>query len=125
MRLKDIGKKWFDSFLDNVISDLNGGITLQEATKNAPNVMGCYKIFCEGEIKYVGKAEYGLRHRFVQYYNGTTTSYSSGKMIYNNRERVTVSWKICKTKEECRALEAEWIRTYNPPWNKQSGWGNY
>ena len=34
--------------------------TLEEATKTAPNSMGCYKIYYNG-LKYVGKAEDGIR----------------------------------------------------------------
>ena len=55
-------------------SNLLLGTPLKEATKTAPNAMGCYKIYYHG-LKYVGKAEDGIRKRFVQYYNGTTAHY--------------------------------------------------
>ncbi len=102
----------------------SGSASLEQAAKTAPNKMGCYKIYCDG-LKYVGKAEYGLRHRFVQYYNGTTASYSSGKIIHEKRDKITVDWVVCESAEECRALEAKWIREYNPEWNVQSGWKGY
>lgn len=39
--------------------------SLMEAPKEASNLMGRYKIFLHGELKYVGKAEDGIRKRFV------------------------------------------------------------
>lgn len=111
-------------FLKNIIMSVSA-IPLKEATVKAPNAMGCYKIYQYGALKYVGKAEDGIRKRFVQYYNGTTTSYSSGSKIYANRNTLTVSWRMCSTREECRSLEKKWIEMYNPPWNVQSGWKKY
>lgn len=42
--------------------------TLREATKTAPNSMGFYRIYCNGSLKYIGKAEDGIRKRFVQFF---------------------------------------------------------
>lgn len=117
------GEKVMD-FLKKVLSGITG-ITLKAATKEAPNAMGCYKIFQYGALKYVGKAEDGIRKRFVQYYNGTTADYSSGRKIYANRDSLTVTWQLCATREQCRSLEKKWIEQYNPPWNVQGGWKNY
>lgn len=97
---------------------------LSEATKVAPNSMGCYKIFCNGSLKYVGKAEDGIKKRFVQYYNGTTAHYSSAIKIYENRDNIKVSWVVLQSREQCREIEAKWIRELRPEWNKQSGWGD-
>lgn len=102
---------------------LGGRTPLKSATKNAPNSMGCYKIFYRG-LKYVGKAEDGIRKRFVQYYNGTTAHYPSAKKIYEHRDEISVSWEICQSRKECQELEAKWIREFRPEWNKQSGWGD-
>jgi len=99
-------------------------VSLQEATKSAPNSMGCYRIYCDG-LKYVGKAEDGIRKRFVQYYNGTTAHYTSAQKIYENRDNITVMWQVCQTREQVREMEAKWIRELQPEWNKQSGWGGY
>ena len=98
-------------------------ISLSRAKGEAPNTSGCYKIYCGG-LKYVGKAEDGIRKRFVQYYNGTTTSYTSGRKIYENRDRITVSWIELDSREECRRVEREWIERYDPEWNSQSGWSH-
>lgn len=96
-------------------------MSLQEATKSAPIAMGCYKIYCDG-LKYVGKAEDGIRKRFVQYYNGTTAHYPSAKAIYAYRDRITVTWVVLKSREQCRQVEAKWIRELKSEWNKRSGW---
>ena len=98
-------------------------ISLEDAIKSAPNKMGCYRIYCNG-LKYVGKAEDGIRKRFVQYYNGTTADYPSGRNIYENRDNIKVSWVVLQSREQCRQVEAKWIRELKPEWNKQSGWGD-
>lgn len=106
-----------------LFSSLLGRPSLKDATKNAPNAMGCYKIYYNG-LKYVGKAEDGIRKRMVQYYNGTTAHYTSAKLIYEHRDQITVSWVTLNSREECRRTEREWIEKYNPEWNSQSGWGH-
>ncbi|MGJ7046246.1 GIY-YIG nuclease family protein [Thermoanaerobacterium thermosulfurigenes] len=100
-------------------------VSLLEATKVAPNSMGCYKLFCNGNLVYVGKAEDGLRKRFVQYYNGTTNHYTSARNIFENRDSIVVRWVVLQSREECRRVEAQWIRDLSPEWNKQSGWEGY
>ena len=111
--------------LFNLLKAINvlvgNGVPLKEATKSAPNSMGCYKIYYNG-LKYVGKAEDGVRKRFVQYYNGTTAHYPSAKKIYEHRNEITVTWQVCSSREETRALEAKWIEEYDPEWNDRSGW---
>jgi len=110
----------------SILNIFSGGrVSLQQATESAPNAMGCYKLYCDGNLVYVGKAEDGIRKRFVQYYHGTTAHYTSAIRIFENRDKITVSWKVLSSKEECRTTEAYWIKEYNPSWNKQSGWGGY
>ena len=112
-------------FLDELFSGLTGEgkIPLSEAKSSAPNQMGCYKIFYAGKLVYVGKAEDGIRKRFVQYYNGTTTHYTSGRKIFEHRDALKVSWKVLDSREECRETERIWIEKYAPEWNAQKGWG--
>ena len=100
-----------------------GKAPLSEAVKSAPNAMGCYRIFYGGRLVYVGKAEDGIRKRFVQYWNGTTTHYPSGRKIHENRDNITVSWQVLKSREECREVERKWIESLEPEWNAQKGWG--
>ena len=109
----------------SILGNLFGGgkIPLSEAVKSAPNDMGCYKIFYGGKLVYVGKAEDGIRKRFVQYYNGTTAHYPSGRRIHENRESVKVSWQELPSREACRETERRWIEQYAPEWNAQKGWG--
>lgn len=116
----------FDEILGTLSSSLGvGRMSLADATKNAPNSMGCYQIFLNGSLKYVGKAEDGLRKRFVQYYNGTTAHYPSAQMILAFKDKISVTWVVCNSREQCRQLEAKWIREKKPEWNAQSGWGGY
>lgn len=101
-----------------------GKASLREAVKKAPNTMGCYQIHYHG-LKYVGKAEDGLRKRFVQYYNGTTAHYPSAKKIYEHRDEINVMWVELGSREACRQMERKWIEQYDPEWNSQSGWSGY
>lgn len=106
------------------LSTIAAGTPLKEATKTAPNAMGCYKIFLRGSLKYVGKAEDGIRKRFVQYYNGTTAHYPSAQKIYENRDNITVGWVVLGSRQACRDTERELINKYQPPWNERGGWGD-
>ena len=99
-------------------------MSLENAKTKAPNSMGCYKIYLHGSLKYVGKAEDGIRKRFVQYYNGTTAHYTSGRTIYENRDSIEVEWSVLSSREACRQTERQWIEKYHPEWNKQSGWSH-
>lgn len=71
-----------------------------------------------------GKAEDGIRKRFVQYYNGTTAHYTSARLIYEHRNDIKVSWVVLSSREAVRRQEAKWISELRPEWNKQSGWGS-
>ena len=118
----------FNGLLDTVKKGAVGvalGCSLKEATRQAPNKMGCYLIYYKGKCVYVGKAEDGIRKRFVQYYNGTTSHYTSGRMIYEHRDELSVKWIILPTREACRTVEGKLIEKYGKEnlWNSQSGWG--
>ncbi len=103
---------------------MNKTMPLSQAMKDAPNVSGCYQIYYKEHRIYVGKAQDGIRKRFVQYYNGTTAHYSSAIKIFENREDVYVKWKVIEDADEVIKQEAKWIEKYKPEWNKQSGWGD-
>ncbi len=98
-----------------------GKLSLEDAAKMAPEGSGCYELFMDGELVYIGKAEIGLRRRFVQYWNGTTTTYKSGDDIHENKEKITVRWYEMD-RSKCVRFEAEMIAKKDPPWNAQSGW---
>lgn len=112
------------SFLSEIFNAIGAGrLSLKDATTLAPNKMGVYMLFYHG-LKYVGKAECGLRKRFVQYYNGTAADYSTAKTIHEHRDEITVMWMECATRGQCIAMERKLIRNKCPEWNKQSGWGD-
>lgn len=115
----------FDSFR-NIVKSVGGSkrISLLDSKTEAPNSMGCYKLYLNGDLKYVGKAEDGIRKRFVQYYNGTTAHYPSARLIYEHRDDIEVSWVVLNSREAVRQQEAKWIAELRPEWNKQSGWGS-
>ena len=114
----------FGDILKSVMSNMGGKDSLKNATRSAPNSMGCYKIYLHGSLKYVGKAEDGLRKRFVQYYNGTTAGYSSGRTINEHKDELTVEWDVLDSREKCRQVERQWIERFDPEWNVQSGWSH-
>lgn len=113
----------FLNLVKSITSLICGSTSLYEATKSAPNSMGCYKIILNGSLKYVGKAEDGIRKRFVQYYNGTTAHYPSARKIYKYKDEIKVQWIVLNDRQKVRALEAKWIEQYNPEWNVKKGWG--
>jgi excinuclease UvrABC nuclease subunit len=102
------------------ISDLNAVTvsSLKEASENAPNLMGCYKVFLNGELKYVGKSEYSLRQRFAQYYDGRMIYSEAAKKIHEKRDNIEVSWVVQRSAEDCKRLEEQWIAKLRPEWNK-------
>lgn len=93
-------------------------VSLKEASEKAPDAMGCYKVFLGGELKYVGKAKFGLRKRFAEFYNGTILYSAQEKKIHANREGIEVSWIELRSLEECSRIEKQWISKHKPEWNK-------
>jgi len=101
-------------FLDSL---LKPRVSLKEAAENAPEVMGCYKVYMNGELKYVGKSGYSLKQRFIQYYDGKMLLSAAGKRIHDNRDAVEVSWVVMISKNECERLEQQWKSRLRPEWN--------
>lgn len=88
---------------------LNGASSLKEAylEKKAPKDPGVYKVFYQGQLMKVGKAEDGLRKRFSDYYRTKEGGTAGLKFITkDNRNNVQVTWTVCK-KNECRMREEE------------------
>lgn len=109
--------------MTNAKSLMNTTMPLSQAMKEAPNVSGCYQIYQGDKLVYVGKAQDGIRKRFVQYYNGTTAHYSSAERILANKDNLSVKWKVIEDSAMVTEQEAKWIRSHKPEWNVQSGWG--
>lgn len=87
-----------------------GSASLRDAylEKKAPNSPGVYKVFYQGELMKVGKAEDGLRKRFSDYYRGKKGGTAGLKYItHENRDRVSVQWAVCGA-ENARHLELKW-----------------
>lgn len=93
-------------------------VSLKEAAEKAPDTMGCYKVFLDGELKYVGKAKFGLRKRFREFYSGTILYSAQEKKIHGNREDIEVRWIALRSLEDCSRVEKQWISKYKPEWNK-------
>lgn len=96
----------------------SGNITLKEAGDVAVQLKGCYKIFHKNRLKYVGIAERSIRRRFRELYKGDVPREDQGtKLIYENRDNITVSWAELDSRQECEEVKAKWIRQYRPEWN--------
>ena len=93
---------FFDSLVKTVSSVAGAGRTsLRNVYENkaAPNESGVYKVFYQGELMKVGKAEDGLRKRFSDYYRGSAGGTAGLSYITSeNRDEVQVSWKTCSTR---------------------------
>lgn len=97
--------------------------SLKDAINYAPNQMGCYQLYKNGKLIYVGKAEDGIRKRLVQYYNGTTTEYTSVAIINLWKDELQVRWIVLDSKEAVLGWESNCIGELKPLLNTQSGWG--
>lgn len=106
----------FNKIIDKIKGAGVLSLSLEEASKKASASMGCYKLYLDG-VKYVGRAENGLRKEFDRLYNlkGRTLA---EKEIKANRDKISVSFVILPTKEKCREIEMKWINQLKPEWNK-------
>ena len=86
------------------------GMSLEEAARTAPRQTGVYKLYLDGKLMKVGKAEWegGIRWRMQQYWRGDHTAGISEPEISANRGRVRVVWSLVAV-EGCRELEVQMI----------------
>ena len=118
-------------FLGEMISSLfgmafGGNTSLRAAyvDKRAPQAPGVYKIYLDGQLMKVGKAENGLRKRFSDYYRGVDGGTAGLYHITDeNRDRVMVRWQECSI-GECRRIEKDWYdeaerRGEDMPWSSR------
>ena len=90
----------------------------------APNQIGVYIMSLQRKVMYVGRAiedrpgqsTKGLRKRLQEHWRGAANCKPE---LYNHRNQLTVSLRICQTVEEAKALEAKLIRQYN---TVEDGW---
>lgn len=98
----------FLSGLMNGVANALTGASLEEASKSSPASPGVYKIYLDGRLMKIGKAEWkaGIRWRMQQYWRGDSTAGFHGAEIYRNRSRIRVTWTLCSA-DECRRVEVE------------------
>lgn len=92
--------------------------------------VGLYRHQLNGSIVYIGRAmEYdngGFRKRLSDYTRASDSArkHTSGQLIYENRRDITTDLLVVGSDAEdagvARLLEVEFIKMYNPPWNKQN-----
>lgn len=105
----------FNKIINKIKSTGMFSLSLKDASESASDSMGCYKIYCNG-LKYVGRAEGGVRKAFNQYYYGKPRDEVS-KKINQNKDKVSVSFVILPSKEKCREIEMKWLNSLKPEWN--------
>lgn len=98
-----------------------------ENIKNrAPNEIGVYIMSYKGRVVYVGRAiedrpnqsTKGLRKRLQEHWRGA----ANGKReLYEHRDELTVSVRICQTVEEAKRLEGALIRQHD---TVRNGWND-
>jgi len=95
-----------------------------EVIKTAPEVTGCYLMFVESTLVYVGRTtDQNLKVRLSQHYNRTleeAKSYSE-RMIATHKESIKVSFKTVEDTEEIIETEKKWIAEHDPEWNRREG----
>ena len=69
--------------------------------KEAPREPGVWKVFKDGRLMMLGKAEDGLRKRFSDLYRGKKGGTAGKKEIKKrNRDRIVVWWRQCP-RQDC------------------------
>lgn len=109
----------------NIAGDVAKNVNSFESVKDrAPNQVGVYIMSLNGKVMYVGRAiedrpgqsTKGLRKRLQEHWRGAGNCKPE---LYQYRNQLTVSLKVCQTVEEAKALEARLIRQYN---TVEEGW---
>lgn len=109
----------------NIAGDAVKSMNSFENVKDrAPNQVGVYIMSLKGKVMYVGRAiedrpgqsTKGLRKRLQEHWRGAANCKPE---LFQYRDQLTVSLKICQTVEEAKALEARLIRQYD---TVRNGW---
>ena len=93
------------------------------------NCVGLYRHVVNGKTKYVGRAielnNGGFRKRLSDYRRESNSArkHSSGRIIHEHLDEITTYILIVGYTQEAveitKKLEGEFVRRYNPEWNKQ------
>ena len=91
--------------------------------------VGLYRHVVNGTTKYVGRAielnNGGFRKRLSDYRRESNSArkHASGRTIYENLDRIETYILVVGNTQEAveitKKLEGEFVRRYNPEWNKQ------
>ena len=91
--------------------------------------VGLYRHVVNGTTKYVGRAielnNGGFRKRLSDYRRESNSArkHASGRTIYENLDRIDTYILVVGNTQEAvditKKLEGEFVRKYNPEWNKQ------
>lgn len=109
----------------NIAGDAVKSMNSFENVKDrAPNQVGVYIMSLKGKVMYVGRAiedrpgqsTKGLRKRLQEHWRGAANCKPE---LFQYRDQLTVSLKVCQTVEEAKALEARLIRQYD---TVRNGW---
>lgn len=104
---------------------VNAVNSFEKVKDRAPNQVGVYVMHHKGKVMYVGRgiedrpnqSPKGLRKRLQEHWRGAA---SCKQELFNHRNEITVSLKVCNSVEEAKRLEAALIRKYdtvNNGWN--------
>lgn len=104
-----------------VVKNIN---SFENVKDRAPNQIGVYIMSLNGKVKYVGRAiedrpgqsTKGLRKRLQEHWRGAANCKPE---LFQYRNQITVSLKVCQTVAQAKALEARLIRQYD---TVQNGW---
>lgn len=115
----------FKSIVSAAVKQVSSKVNSFEVVKNmAPNEIGVYIMKLNGKVMYVGRAienregqsTRGLRKRLQEHWRGSANCKPE---LFQYRDQLTVSIKVCSSVEEAMQLEAKLIRQYN---TVEEGW---
>lgn len=102
----------------------NNANSFESVKDRAPNQIGVYIMKLKGKVMYVGRAiedrpgqsTKRLRKRLQEHWRGAG---NCKQVLYQYRDQLTVTLKVCQTVEEAKELEARLIRKYD---TVENGW---
>lgn len=114
----------FGDMAKGIIKAAAKGNSFEAVKEQAPNEIGVYIMKYQGKVMYVGRAiedrpgqsTRGLRKRLQEHWRGAP---NCKQELYQHRDEITVSIRVCSSEEEARELEAELIRRYD---TVDNGW---
>ena len=114
----------FKTLVSAAVKQVNKVNSFEIVKNNAPNEIGVYIMKLNGKVMYVGRAienregqsTRGLRKRLQEHWRGAGNCKPE---LYQYRDQLTVTLKVCSSVEEAKRLEGQLIRQYN---TVEKGW---